>query len=447
MSWKLLASVAAAVLCLVDATSATQVAVPTPTPPPLSMRGRPLILLVHGRNQAAKEPAELNAEWFTALRRGWRELPGSFAIPQTDYRMVQYQTIYRNNVAVCPSDRERRIARFSKLQVEKDVANAKVAVAAQSRVFAEAQYKTLAQRPGGAKMAPDHEELYQGMIAARTAEGSARQEYAEANASFLSFEETSIYEEAKEDLDFTQLYANAWDAFKAGIAYVVGDTDAARKASLAFIIKDTERYVTKREFRCATNATLMSALRSARNEGRPVILVAHSMGGLVSMDALVSQDVANYDLPEAAFPLQRFISVGSQLGLERFMHELIYRTSGEGEKFKIPKAFSQWVNLRGTNDYVSPRNVRALYDYRGAPFSEFNITTTIGDPHDITGYLSNKATAAAIAYAWCHAWAAGSQPSNCSRIVDVQAGDGGATVAEFSVLPNFRSVIEPINGR
>ena len=233
--------------------------------------------------------------------------------------------------------------------------------------------------------------------------------------------------EAKEDFSFRQATLAAWDKFREVVTAALADDQLVQRSLRQFVLQDTERYLTRRSYRCATNATLAQALQSAKTGGRPVILVAHSMGTLVAYDLLHSLDRGNPGGDRSRlYDVRRFVSMGTQLGIESFMREF----AGFPPKFPVPSSMTTWINIRGADDYVSPARVTGLYENLPRNgFSEYSIPTTVGSPHDISGYLSNIGTAHAIAFSWCQAFSAQLRPAACRSVTDLRDGVGGAALA------------------
>jgi hypothetical protein len=245
-----------------------------------------------------------------------------------------------------------------------------------------------------------------------------------ADAEILSANEALDDLEQKENQSFRDRFRAAFDSLKAVVTEKLSTYSIVQQALLKIVLHDTELYVTERSYRCATNATLARALEEAKQSGRPIVLVAHSMGTLAAFDLLNDRDNGN-PLGDAAllYRISRFISLGTQLGVDSFIEPF----AGFRPPFKVPNSIGGWVNLRGDNDYVSPRRVQGAFGFR-VPFSEFLIPTIAGRPHDIEGYLLNRATIDAITYGWCRAFAPGAAPAACAGIQDVRAGAGGARV-------------------
>jgi pimeloyl-ACP methyl ester carboxylesterase len=148
--------------------------------------------------------------------------------------------------------------------------------------------------------------------------------------------------------------------------------------------------------RCASEQRLGDALDRAQREGRPVIVIAHSLGALVAYDYLSSR--ADTGL------VQRFITIGSPAGAATLRRLLI---GGEdGDSLSRPASVKSWINIRNENDFFA------------APISvgrDVLVTPPAGeaDPHEMVGYLRGAATNAEVIGAWCSAFVT-TAPSGCA---------------------------------
>lgn len=151
--------------------------------------------------------------------------------------------------------------------------------------------------------------------------------------------------------------------------------------------------------RCAAERRLADAIGRAEREGRPVIIVAHSLGSLVSYDYLSSRRDSGV--------VQRVVSVGSPLGSSDLRHLLIGGDSTEA--FALPSSVKSWINIRSAGDpFAMPLAI-----------GRDIVTTTPTDepdPHEMLGYLRNPVTAATIAAGWCSAFSGTRAPSECDAV-------------------------------
>lgn len=143
--------------------------------------------------------------------------------------------------------------------------------------------------------------------------------------------------------------------------------------------------------RCGAEERLARALEEADREGRPVVLVAHSFGALVSYHHLRTRDAT------VGPRIERWITIGSPLGHPE-LRRLLLDDDGGG----LPPRVGSWVNVYDPRDPFSARLVgldgaeesTAVEDRRTERSYE-------GDPHDPVRYLTDPATAGAVLEAWC----------------------------------------------
>ena len=150
--------------------------------------------------------------------------------------------------------------------------------------------------------------------------------------------------------------------------------------------------------RCAVESRLARELELARAEGRPVILVAHSLGSLVAYDLLSSRSDSGL--------VRRFITIGSLVGSADLRHLLIGGDSTD--TLVVPRAAGAWINIRNDGDlFATPLPLGR--DVRSAPPADEP------DPHDMLGYLRSVTAAREILRAWCGAFST-ERPSGCNDI-------------------------------
>jgi hypothetical protein len=151
------------------------------------------------------------------------------------------------------------------------------------------------------------------------------------------------------------------------------------------------RYLGDSDTRCAAESRVEEALRAVSLEHRPVILVSHSLGALVSWGALSRASVTqDSSIPE----ISRWITLGSPLGSSE-VRMLLF---GEDRALERPSRVRSWANVLGRDDPFAMRvsadsaATSTLFDVTGANVSE--------DPHLIASYLADPATAHLVFDAW-----------------------------------------------
>lgn len=189
-----------------------------------------------------------------------------------------------------------------------------------------------------------------------------------------------------------------------GGVLLAGFTDGAADAGARELraIGGELQYFTDVERRCASEQRLSAALRSAERQQRPVVLVAHSMGALLSWSFLEGHADARR-LPR----IERFVTVGSLLG-SATVRQLLF--GAETPALTLPTGVRSWVNVVEDADPLA-------VPLRASSAGLANVTTRgrpADDPHRIDHYLRDPATATAVIEAWCGGFRAGA-PNGCGR--------------------------------
>lgn len=152
--------------------------------------------------------------------------------------------------------------------------------------------------------------------------------------------------------------------------------------------------------RCAAQRRVGDVIAAAAAENRPVVVVAYSLGSLVSYSYLISPEFA-----ASAKRQIRFVTLGSPLG-----NPEIRTLLGLGvERPRLPAGVSAWENV------YDPRDAFAAPLESAASGVRDRVTAaphTHGDPHFVGRYLRDRATGAAIGRAIC-AFAKDAQPPGC----------------------------------
>ncbi|MEP6617943.1 MAG: hypothetical protein ABJE47_01460 [bacterium] len=157
------------------------------------------------------------------------------------------------------------------------------------------------------------------------------------------------------------------------------------------------RFFGRPAIRCAAEARVGDALARAQAEHRPVILVSHSLGALVSWRYL--------SRPSAAAPtpqIARWITLGSPLGAAE-VRQLIFDDSAD--QLAVPATVGSWVNVLGAGDGIAMSIMRdgSVDTSRTARMSEVKTEASHAEPHLLASYLSDPATVRALVGGWCDA--------------------------------------------
>jgi pimeloyl-ACP methyl ester carboxylesterase len=175
-------------------------------------------------------------------------------------------------------------------------------------------------------------------------------------------------------------------------------------ASVRALIGDV-RFLTNPGARCVAEERIGNAIAAAAREGRPVILVGHSLGGLMAWGHLQDRARTGQGLPAIA----RFVTLGSPVGSPEVRHFVF----GSQSALQLPAGVGSWVNVVDADD---PFSAPLL------PGMEADTTTTLAtvpglrdgmrdamtesrraDAHELRGYLRDPAATHAILDAWCSA--------------------------------------------
>ena len=280
---------------------------------PPNDRGRPVILLVHGRGMADRDTAATRKFWLDALRAGVQTVANDSLVADRDVRVVWYADVLdpRSN-AGCDYERTDPRAR----------------------------------------------------------------------------------RDATEDPDLKSLVSLAGNLLGTLTGFVA-DTEATSDlrglAADASFLSDVRK-------RCASERRLADAIDRARSEGRPIILVAHSLGALVSYDYLSTRT-------DSAL-VSRFVTIGSMLG-SPVRHLIIGGDSTD--TLSRPASVKEWVNIRNEQDPLAvPLSV-------GRDIAT-NPPADEPDAHEMVGYLRGPATAKEVASGWCAAFQS-NRPRGCEAVV------------------------------
>jgi Alpha/beta hydrolase family len=127
---------------------------------------------------------------------------------------------------------------------------------------------------------------------------------------------------------------------------------------------------------------VLARVREALDDGRPRILIGHSLGSIVAYEALCM-------IPDHG--ISTLVTIGSPLGLRSIREALRPRAREVIPAF--PPGVSRWVNVYDKNDPVALAG--ALQPYWGAVVDK---TVDNGDrPHAATRYLGKKETGDPVA--------------------------------------------------
>ena len=169
------------------------------------------------------------------------------------------------------------------------------------------------------------------------------------------------------------------------ISSLAGALPSTRESRDLRVILGDMLYAVDASRRCGAQRRVRLALDSAASNGRPVVVVAYSLGSLVTYGALTTAE-------RTTRGRVRLVTVGSPLGNEE-MRMLL----GESGELRLPAGVASWENVYDPNDgFAAPLAplVSGVRDVELAP-------TTNGDPHFVTRYLRDARLGAAVGRALC----------------------------------------------
>jgi hypothetical protein len=147
---------------------------------------------------------------------------------------------------------------------------------------------------------------------------------------------------------------------------------------------DLFRYHSDPRLRGLIRKRLAARLAKAKRNGRPVLLIAHSMGSIIAYDVLRQ----NRELM-----VSHFVTIGSPLGLG----EVKAASAREFGDPRIPDGVAAWSNLADPRDRIAALDLRLASDYGPGPqcrrIQDMAVRNLyVGpsgrpNPHKVYGYL------------------------------------------------------------
>jgi hypothetical protein len=175
---------------------------------------------------------------------------------------------------------------------------------------------------------------------------------------------------------FSTLTSNLTKDESRGLRGLIGD--------MLFVVDGSKR--------CAAERRVGRAIEDVAREHRPVVVVAYSLGSLVTFDYLNSH-AASDGLADV-----RLITMGSPLGV-RELRELML---GEiGDTLRVPKSVRSWENIFDPYDVFSAPLERIVTPRMVHDRMTRAESSSESDAHQIDHYLRDRATGAALARAIC----------------------------------------------
>lgn len=174
------------------------------------------------------------------------------------------------------------------------------------------------------------------------------------------------------------------------------------------IIAETDRYFDKTEgIGRAVREKLKAPLRRWLGEGRPVMVIGHSLGSVIAWDAL--WELTHEDKLTGKL---EFVTMGSPLGI-RYVQARLCGHNREGAD-RFPHLIDNWHNIAAIGDLISldPRLsrdfkpmrelglVEEITDYFQGIYTHYRDAEVGLNPHRSYGYLIHPVVAARVAAWW-----------------------------------------------
>jgi alpha/beta hydrolase family protein len=187
------------------------------------------------------------------------------------------------------------------------------------------------------------------------------------------------------------------------------DVPALGSERLELHLRDLRRYVRNADdIADRTRAMLQQPLLKAAREGRPILLIGHSMGCIISYDALWQ---LSYAMDEP-FGLDTLLTLGSPLG-QNFIRRRLLGHDQQGPR-RYPGNIQHWTNIAAVGDLTA---LEMTVNDRYSEMLELGLIDSIEDHtiynwyrdygtdgklniHSEYGYLINETTAAFVADWW-----------------------------------------------
>jgi hypothetical protein len=171
-------------------------------------------------------------------------------------------------------------------------------------------------------------------------------------------------------------------------------------------LRDLRRYTQNRnELAEHTREILKVSLRDARDNQRPILLIAHSMGSVIAYEALWQMSRANRE----PMHIDLLLTMGSPLG-QSYIQKLLKGSDAIG-KVRYPANIQRWINLSAVGDMtaIDPYLKNDFGDMVRAGLVEciddriiynwFRLDGAL-NPHSEYGYMVNPETAKIVANWW-----------------------------------------------
>lgn len=179
----------------------------------------------------------------------------------------------------------------------------------------------------------------------------------------------------------------------------IGQSVGLSDAALYAFAQDTHKYLTKPDARCEADARLSQALLAPDVMGRPLVVVAHSMGGIVAFSAF---DKLSTTVGATKPTISRFITIGTQVGVTEILQGL--QGSLVTVPVPVPNIVEEWSNFLNEGDLLAFSTQGQFKATNPIRMPEDLGIMASGGSHAIETYLGNADVVTVIANAWCGAF-------------------------------------------
>jgi hypothetical protein len=386
---------------------ATQLSAQKGIGPTSTVEGRPIIVLVHGRNQMYKDEVELDTVWVRALRSGLKSAGLDGLVQREDLRVVRYAQVFERGYTVSPLCVGRKAPPGTALAMAYEGELEQILVAAGNpagssallELFPEGVRTELFGQPNVQAMQP------LSLPGERARQITLSQQVTAVDEKYAEQLKALSADEQQRALDFGGIVR--W--FRDQFAKVLAPGLVVRFTA------DTEAYLRIDATTCETDEIIRAAFREARLAQRPLVVVSHSMGAMVTYRVMATQP------PLDRFTVSAYFTLGAQLGWPKIPPYLLGTGAGAGKAFRWPDDTNVWVNLHGTNDPLAFTVGERFGATSGRPWvDDVEIKTgNLKVAHDVVNYLGDPFVAQRIAAAWCRAFAAPAAPPPACRAAAV----------------------------
>jgi len=182
--------------------------------------------------------------------------------------------------------------------------------------------------------------------------------------------------------------------------------------ALRTLTGDTYKYLTSGSARCDADSRLAAELDGRGLRNRPLIIVAHSMGGIVALASIKRN--AESLTRAGRFDIIRLVTVGTQVGQPIILRGLF----GSYVQVPVPEpnTIKSWRNFMNEGDKLAFPARKSFMATNGARRPEDIAINTPGDRHAATNYLADRKVLRAILWKWCAAQPSQIKPTKCAAV-------------------------------